>query len=262
MFTTKSKVERAEDAKKWLHTLSVKARSLVEEGVDSTRMYVKGDYCYERVTYPFSDTAIYLLNTDTVSALFQAQSIAGKSGVLNFASYKHPGGGFLKGSMAQEEALCHCSTLYPALDSKRWVFYEPHTVFSNGGLYDDEFLSTEDVYFFKGQSISSSMCKATVVTAAATNFKAANNKDAAKTSMLKRMQYVYHLFNYLDCDTIVLGAWGCGVFGHDTSFVAKAWRDVINSELFSIANVIFAVPGTSHYDKFKEVFKDAKTSIK
>ena len=34
---------------------------------------------------------------------------------LNFASAKNPGGGFLGGSLAQEESLSLCSTLYPTL---------------------------------------------------------------------------------------------------------------------------------------------------
>ena len=35
----------------------------------------------------------------------------GRTAILNYASYKSPGGFFLEGSPAQEEALCHESIL-------------------------------------------------------------------------------------------------------------------------------------------------------
>ena len=36
--------------------------------------------------------------------------------VLNFASATNPGGGVARGSSAQEESFCRCSTLYPCLN--------------------------------------------------------------------------------------------------------------------------------------------------
>jgi uncharacterized protein (TIGR02452 family) len=40
-------------------------------------------------------------------------------GVLNFASAKNPGGGFLNGSLAQEENICLCSALYSCINQKK-----------------------------------------------------------------------------------------------------------------------------------------------
>lgn len=48
--------------------------------------------------------------------------------IWNFASATNPGGGVTKGSSAQEEAICRCSTLYANLKEQyAWnAFYAPH----------------------------------------------------------------------------------------------------------------------------------------
>ena len=47
---------------------------------------------------------ITLTDEDSVLAVFNHQK--GKVCVINFASFKYPGGGFVKDSRAQEECLC------------------------------------------------------------------------------------------------------------------------------------------------------------
>lgn len=85
---------------------------------------------------------------------FEAASAYAKAGkrvcVLNFASATNPGGGVTRGSTAQEECLCRCSTLYPCLDTKTmWhQFYQPHRK-AGDPLYNDDLLYTPGVVVFK-----------------------------------------------------------------------------------------------------------------
>ena len=53
----------------------------------------------------------------TTEDTFSAAQRLGEALVLNFANAHHPGGGFLLGATAQEEALCRCSTLYASINS-------------------------------------------------------------------------------------------------------------------------------------------------
>ena len=57
-----------------------------------------------------SPLMIRVTDEDSISAIIKHHY--GKTAVLNFASFKNPGGMFLNGSKVQEESLCHESFLY------------------------------------------------------------------------------------------------------------------------------------------------------
>lgn len=244
---------QADRAKEWLRTLALHMRTSIEDSVNTTCIYKTTDHSYENVQHPFCGTLIHLMKKDTIHAAFKAQTFGSSIGILNFASYRNPGGGFLKGSVAQEEFLCSQSTLYPALDAQRYTYYAPHV--NSSFYYKDEFIHTEEVTFFSEPRIGSQMLLAHVITAAATNHKMAEDKDVSRATMVLRMNKVFQLFSYVGCDTIVLGAWGCGVFGHDPDFIAEQWKQVIRANYGSVANVVFAVPDNK-FEIFKRVFKD------
>ncbi len=58
---------------------------------------------------------IIMQDSDTVSSVFNNYEGDKRTAILNFANYHHPGGGFIRGAKAQEECICHESTLYPVI---------------------------------------------------------------------------------------------------------------------------------------------------
>ena len=60
-------------------------------------------------------------------------------------------------------------------------------------------------------------------------------------------------------DSLVLGAFGCGVFKNDPFTVAKIFRQHLESTEFknSFKKIIFAISNAKMYHIFKQVFNDA-----
>lgn len=93
---------------------------------------------------------------------FEAASRYAREGkkvcVLNFASATNPGGGVTRGSSAQEEGLCRCSTLYSCLDTEdMWRrFYLPHRR-AKAPLYNDDCIYTPGVVIFKSDTVHPEM---------------------------------------------------------------------------------------------------------
>ena len=73
-----------------------------------------------------------------------------KIGILNFASAKHPGGGFLSGAQAQEESLARSSTLYPSLASETAEpFYTMHRHDPQAGYYSHSIIYSPNVLLLR-----------------------------------------------------------------------------------------------------------------
>ena len=196
-----------------------------------------------------------LVNLDSVSAIFEfaTGSEKEKTAVLNFASFKEPGGLFLKGSTAQEEALCHESFLYNVLRNFQRSYYDVNNKNLNRGLYKNTALYTPNVIFFKNSRLQ--ICD--VITCAAPNrnvgIKYTNVSIEENNKVLyERISYIKNIALHQNVKTLILGAFGCGVFKQNATTVAKYIKKIFEDTGMEI---ILAVPGDNeNYRKFKEIF--------
>lgn len=167
--------------------------------------------------------------------------------VLNFASYKHPGGAFLAGSTAQEECLCHASILYPILTHFE-EFYSKNRKELNNGLYYTRMIYTPDVIFFRGKK---DPIKLDVVTCAAPNAGAAERKgvseDKIRIAMQSRIITILDVIEKHRKDKILLGAYGCGVFANSPQDVGRIFGNEIQ---FYEGNYIFVIPDMKTHKPF------------
>lgn len=196
-----------------------------------------------------SDTPeIIVLNTGSTEAVLQYPGAA----LLNFASYRHAGGGFATGAWAQEEAICHDSTLYNVL-CKFENFYAENEHTLKRSLYTDRAIFSPKIIFEHGGK--SAECY--VITCAAPNFSAAKSRGVTgrenEAAVKQRVDFVISIAEENGCDTVILGAWGCGVFGQEPGFMARAFKERLKTS--SIKRAVFAIPGNNqNYTSFKEVF--------
>ena len=101
-----NKEERARIAQK--HTLDMR-KNYSDEIYDCVSKTVIFSNVVANPLSSSTKQSITLTDEDSVLAVFNHQK--GKVCVLNFASFKYPGGGFIRGSRAQEECLCRQSPI-------------------------------------------------------------------------------------------------------------------------------------------------------
>ncbi|CAF3964872.1 unnamed protein product, partial [Rotaria magnacalcarata] len=167
-------------------------------------------------------------------------------GVLNFASAKNPGGGFLKGSSAQEESIARSSSLYSTVIQPR-IFNEFYDYNRRGrsGIYSHRIIYSPRVTIFKDDNgdILSSPYHVGMVTVPAPNASVIRQPELIRSTMVERVRRLLCVFEANKHDCLVLGAFGCGVFRNDPFDVATIFRQLLESEEFkdSFKRIIFAV---------------------
>lgn len=184
----------------------------------------------------------------TLEAIQRLQSERPRKVVcLNFASANNPGGGFLKGSVAQEESLARSSALYPCLLSAQ-DYYKYHEK-QRTGLYSDHMIFSPAVPFFKTDNgeLTDAPYYAGVITSAAVNVGALRQNEPenlykAEAVMRVRIRKMLSLAAVQGYEYLVLGAWGCGVFQNDPEMIAELFREKLTDHFAAcFRHIVFAI---------------------
>lgn len=202
---------------------------------------------------------IFVSPTDTYSTgrALQLQSPGSKVAVLNFASPKNPGGGFLKGASAQEENLCLRSTLFPAITIKKFhpmpvvscLYTSDICVFRDGDNLRKD-LAPEDRYYL--DVITSGMVASPKV------------KDGryeipeVRELVRKKIRLVMRLCVDKGVQKVVLGAWGCGAYRNPLQEIVEAFKEVLTDgqeHWEGVEEVVFAILDRGDMaERFKELW--------
>lgn len=199
------------------------------------------------------------------------QSTRPKIGLLNFASAKKPGGGFLNGAQAQEESIARSSTLYPTLmTSVAQEFYATHKRDPKGGYYTHAMIYSPSVVVFRDdQGGWVEPLPVDVLTSAAVNAGVVrrtlngsvggqSEEERIARAMKERMGRVLYLFESQGVKNVVLGSFGTGVFQNKVTTVASIWAELLleDGSRFgtSFDHIMFAVLGRQTYEEFEKIF--------
>ncbi|WP_434449315.1 TIGR02452 family protein [Lentzea sp. E54] len=192
-----------------------------------------------------SETEGVRIDVTNESTLEAARRLGGDLACLVFASARNPGGGFLNGAQAQEESIARASALYPCLRAAG-DFYAHHR--ANEDLtYTDRVIYSPRVPVFKDDkgTLLPQPYEVSFLTAAAPNRSAIlrgqpERAEGIPVALLRRAIRVLHVAASHGHRRLVLGAWGCGVFGNDPATVAEVFRVALRDNRF-FDHVVFAV---------------------
>ena len=243
------------------HTAAVAAswQPQIQSSISSTQIYKdKVILSNDIYTRNHGTLKVTVEDLDTVGAIvkYNRPNIA----ALNFASYTNPGGMFIKGSRAQEECLCHASFLYNVLQPFQKEYYDKNYLNKNKGLYLNRALYSPDIYFFNEDKVY----PCDIITCAAPNWSAAHWTNATREEnyqvLQSRIKFILDIALDQHAETLVLGAYGCGVFRQNPRDVATIFKNYLKSDLYKthFNKIIFAIPDgkNGNLNAFLQVFRE------
>ncbi|MEZ5427196.1 MAG: TIGR02452 family protein [Pyrinomonadaceae bacterium] len=183
--------------------------------------------------------------------------------VLNFASAKNPGGGFLGGAQAQEESLARSSALYPCLIEHIEMY--KYNRGRKSCLYSDWMIYSPQVPVFRNDdgSLLQTPYLATFLTSPAVNAGVVRQREPKNVGRIEdvsreRARKFLRRASENGHRILILGAWGCGVFQNDPEMIARIFAELLKGEFAGcFERVIFAIydrtPTKRVYKIFDEV---------
>ncbi len=194
--------------------------------------------------------AITVTDETTQDAAYRLHDRGSPPVVLNFAAGRNPGGGFLRGSRAQEEDLCRCSGLFPALLRARG-YYEANRA-DRTARHTDHVIHSPAVPFLRRRGrdpFEAPPRPVSVITSAAPvatvlHERGTYDETEVRAIFRRRWANVLAVAARHGHRVLVLGAWGCGAFGNDAGLVAREAQAAIDASPHAggFDELVFAIP--------------------
>lgn len=216
---------RAEDGRQ------VSLAALLTAATEGTRLY--GPEPVPVTPDTSRTTSFEVTGESSLQAARRITSAApGPVAVLNFASARNPGGGYLNGAQAQEEALCRASALYVTL--LRAPDYYAHHRADRSPFYSDRVIHSPGVPVFRddrGRLLDAPFTVGFLTSPAPNAGVVARDRPEESpripATLAARAERVLEVAVTGGYRRLVLGAWGCGVFRNDPAEVAGAFRALL-----------------------------------
>lgn len=187
-----------------------------------------------------------IVNQSTIDCILNLRKqFNGNIIALNFANANFSGGGYILGGDAQEESLCRASMLYYTIKDCN-KFYNHNRFKSVPFIYSDYMIYSPNVPIIRNGNdiLLDNPIECSFITCPAVNrtfakFFTSNKK--IKSIMKRRIEKILSLAVSKNPQVIVLGAWGCGVFGNQKDVVLNLFENAINEIVPDSIKIIFAV---------------------
>ena len=203
--------------------------ALVDAAKDGTVEYGPDDPVPAAGADAPGPTRVEVVNEPTLAAAGRLLQAGYEPAALNFASATTPGGGFLEGARAQEEYLARSSALHACLRGCR--MYAHHRG-RQDPFYDDFVIYSPDVPVFRDDDghLLDEPWRCTILTSPAVHAHGVRRHVRSRVGeiepvMRRRIGRVLAVAAGHRRRALVLGAWGCGVFGNDADMVARLFQE-------------------------------------
>ncbi|KAI9699062.1 MAG: hypothetical protein M1836_003251 [Candelina mexicana] len=168
--------------------------------------------------------------------------------ILNMANASHGGGGWLKGALAQEEALCYRSSLSFTLKRKFYPLPEVSGIYSPSVIVIRQNLAAGHALLDLNRPDDLPVVSVVSVAAMRDPPLTSDGREYARREdrelMKEKLRMVLRIAGFNGHRRLVLGALGCGAFNNPKEEVVRCWREVFDEGEFGGGwweSVVFAV---------------------
>lgn len=215
-------------------------------------------------TLPLPDEAPFEATETVVTTAFAPEALfrfaKGKTLVVDPASATRPGGAYEDGAFGPEQVLCAESNLYEVLQGVRQAFHQGNRGTQTGMLFTDRAALLPDVAFLRGGTVRKADVLAIPEPVRARALENHRSERECDLALANRIESILRAAAANGCQTVVVGAFGCGRNGYPASQVIELFQAWIDAHPGAVGQVVFAVP-RAFAEEFRTAFGEPEPQM-